>query len=246
MDNNAIGQPNQARRLLLGRVSLGLMALGVAPATLWGCGGGNGGEQNLPPSIAEGSISGTSLNGAIVALTNITQTNNLSEPVLGRVMLNQQVLPVRLSVSSNIQQAFSLVSMTGNVARYQSTFYDSGLTAHAVETLVTELAEGFLIRVSNGSGSASLMIPRYLVPEAATATVSSDRVRPAALPVILWIVIVVASSWLVAQLIDLAKMALCLAQGGEYSSTIGIVNTPQGQQWGVTSICTKPTGAISP
>jgi hypothetical protein len=249
MESNRTGQPNQARRLLLGRMSTGLAALGVAPAALWGCGGGNGGEQNLPPSIADGSIKGTTLDGARIALTSITQTSNLNEPVLGRVVLNQQVLPVSVTVSSDILEAFTLVGVTGNVARYQSTFYDSGMVRHPVETTVTELADGYLVTVSIDTGSASLMIPLSLLPQTALAKTSSVRVKPAQgwEEVLIFTVIVLAASWLLAQLIDLAKMALCLAQGGTYyESTIGVVNTPDGQQWGVTAVCKRPTGAVSP
>lgn len=244
MESNKTGQTNQVRRLLLGRMSTGLAALGVVPAALWGCGGG--GEQNLPPSIAEGSISGTSLDGAVIALTSITQTNNLSEPVLGRVVLNQQVLPFRLNVSSDIQQAFTLVDIVGNVARYESKFYDTDMVLHTVESTVTELADGFLIKVSNGVGSASMMLPRSLVPEAATAIVSSaSRVMPAAIPIVLWIVIILVLGYLIALLIDRIFLLRCVDGGGTYSSSIELKNKYLGE-WRVKGTCTKPTGAVSP
>lgn len=248
MESNKTGQPDQARRLLLGRMSTGLATLGLVPAALWSCGGG--GEQNLPPSIADGIINGTSLDGARIALTSITQTSNFNEPVLGRVVLNQQVLPVSVTVSNDILQAFALVGATGNVARYQSIFYDSGMARHPVQTTVTELADGYLVTVSIDTGAASLMIPLSLIPQTAPlAKTSSVRVKPAQgwEEVVIFTVLVLAASWLVAQLIDLAKMALCLTQGGTYyESTIGVVNTPDGQQWGVTAVCKRPTGAVSP
>lgn len=242
MEENQAGQPDQVRRMLLSRLSRSLMALGVTPAALWGCGGGGG---HLPPSIADGRISGSSLDGALIALTDITQTNDLGEPVLGRVVLNGQVLPFRLNVSSDIQQAFTLVDIVGNVARYESKFYDTDMVLHAVESTVTELADGFLIQVSNGVGSASMMLPRSLVPEAATARVSASRVTVAAIPVILWIVIILVLGYLIALLIDRIFLLRCVNGGGSYSSTIELKNRYLGE-WRVTGTCTKPSGAVSP
>jgi len=244
MNNKAPRARTLSRRVWLENFGMGVTALALLPMSLSGCGDG----VQLEPSIADGKIAGTALDGAAVALTAITQNENPSEPVIGRVVLNDKVLPVRVNVSDDIQQAFRFVSTNNNESIYQSTFLDSSLQPYSVETTVTELIDGFLVKVSTGSTSATLTIPKSLVPALASDKPTSIRENPAGgSAVLLWIVIVLAASWLIAQLIDLAKMALCLAEGGTiYTSTVGVVNSPQEQQWGVTSLCQKATGGSSP